>query len=145
MLRTRLVNIALWKSSVALSSYEMFAATASLKGGLVFILWWTLAWGSTRRKSLTTSYHSAASRRCCSRALKDEAQLGVLKDRTPAGYFNFAYSALATFRHLSKCVKLFFRFLSTDIRNVPIVTTLEMSPFRRKGNVRFCSILVNLP
>jgi hypothetical protein len=27
--------------------------------------------------------------------------------------------------------------LSTDIRNVPMLTTLEMSPFRRKGNVRF--------
>jgi serine/threonine protein kinase len=27
--------------------------------------------------------------------------------------------------------------VSTDIRNVPMLTTLEMSPFRRKGNVRF--------
>src|ERR1700756_4606943 len=32
--------------------------------------------------------------------------------------------------------------VSTDNRNVPLVTTLEVSPFRRKGNVRF---LVNLP
>jgi hypothetical protein len=31
----------------------------------------------------------------------------------------------------------FSLFLSTDIRNVPMLTTLEMSPFRRKGNVRF--------
>jgi hypothetical protein len=27
--------------------------------------------------------------------------------------------------------------VSTDIRNVPMLTTLEMSPFRRKGNFDF--------
>jgi len=39
---------------------------------------------------------------------------------------------------VNKC----YEWVSTDNRNVPLVTTLEVSPFRRKGNVRF---LVNLP
>jgi hypothetical protein len=73
-------------------------------------------------------------RRECSRG--DSAQL-ERKDHKPSFVSASMNRLVAPDSLIPTDGKLKALAMSTDTRNVPMLTTLEMSPFRRKGNVRF--------